>query len=546
MTSPAVDAIIVGSGASATIAAFPLLEGACRVLMLDVGDRDERDAPVPAAAFADLRRTDPHQHRYLLGDDFEGIDLGRTGPIAQVTPPRQYIFRGAPERLRTDAGDFAALESHALGGLAEAWGAGAFPFTDEELRRAGLDPATMSDCYEAVAKRIGVSGQVDDLAIWCGRLGAVQPPLELDSNARCLFERYRRNRRTFIESGFRLGRPFLAVLSRPLGGRAPNPGFALDFLANPGNSVFRPSLCLPDLLSFPGFTYRRGVLVTRFVETEGIVRVEGVDLCNDSKVWFESARLLVAAGTLGTARIVIRSLAKYDVELPLVCNEHVYIPCLHPATFGLSPDARSHSLAQLTFMFDPTSDQQHLVQGQLFSFAGLPLARLLKESPLPYRESIRIFQALSRSLVIAVVQHEDEASISKYCLLRRGGSERDDVLEIRYRRGVDEQRIHEDRERSITGFLRRLGCWPLRRAHPGSGSSVHYAGTLPMSRENRPLTTDADCRLRDTENVYLVDGSVLKYLPAKGPTLTLMANAHRVAGAMRDGLNRDGRSRTGA
>ena len=61
------------------------------------------------------------------------------------------------------------------------------------------------------------------------------------------------------------------------------------------------------------------------------------------------------------------------------------------------------------------------------------------------------------------------------------------------------------------------------------GASVHYAGTLPMTREPAPWTTDENCHSRDFKNVYLVDGSTFPFLPAKNLTLTLMANAVRVA-----------------
>jgi choline dehydrogenase-like flavoprotein len=70
---------------------------------------------------------------------------------------------------------------------------------------------------------------------------------------------------------------------------------------------------------------------------------------------------------------------------------------------------------------------------------------------------------------------------------------------------------------------------------PLHGASIHYAGTLPYSAEDRPLTTTPDGMLRNAPNVYVADGSSWRFMPAKGLTLTLMANARRVAGqAVRD------------
>jgi choline dehydrogenase-like flavoprotein len=70
---------------------------------------------------------------------------------------------------------------------------------------------------------------------------------------------------------------------------------------------------------------------------------------------------------------------------------------------------------------------------------------------------------------------------------------------------------------------------------PLHGASIHYAGTLPYSVEDRPYTTAPNGQLRHAPNVYVADGASWRFMPAKGLTLTLMANARRVAAqALRD------------
>jgi choline dehydrogenase-like flavoprotein len=61
------------------------------------------------------------------------------------------------------------------------------------------------------------------------------------------------------------------------------------------------------------------------------------------------------------------------------------------------------------------------------------------------------------------------------------------------------------------------------------GASVHYAGTLPMSRQAAPFTTTETCQSRDFDNLFVVDGATFPFLPAKNITFSLMANAVRVA-----------------
>ena len=71
------DVIVVGSGASGVHAAYPLVAAGRTVTMLDVGREDDvYDRLIPEATFAEIRRTDRQQHRYFLGDRFEGVPLG--------------------------------------------------------------------------------------------------------------------------------------------------------------------------------------------------------------------------------------------------------------------------------------------------------------------------------------------------------------------------------------------------------------------------------------------------------------------------------------
>lgn len=61
------------------------------------------------------------------------------------------------------------------------------------------------------------------------------------------------------------------------------------------------------------------------------------------------------------------------------------------------------------------------------------------------------------------------------------------------------------------------------------GSDIHYAASLPMS--NKPVLgqTDQFGELAGTDGIHVVDGASLSYLPAKSHTLTIMANAERIA-----------------
>ena len=78
-------------------------------------------------------------------------------------------------------------------------------------------------------------------------------------------------------------------------------------------------------------------------------------------------------------------------------------------------------------------------------------------------------------------------------------------------------------------MFRTMGCWPIKKINPGFGASAHYAGSLPFSTKEVLFTIQPGGRLSLTKNVFVADSSGFRYLPAKGITFTLMANAHNTA-----------------
>jgi choline dehydrogenase-like flavoprotein len=136
------DVLVVGSGPGGVNASAPLVAAGHRVTMLDFGNQDRHYAPlIPRRPFPEVRRDDPTQHRFFLGDRFEGIPFGPVRVGAQLTPPRMHILRDAIERQPIHADGFSVSMSLARGGLGAGWSAGVFPFTDEELAESGLSVA---------------------------------------------------------------------------------------------------------------------------------------------------------------------------------------------------------------------------------------------------------------------------------------------------------------------------------------------------------------------------------------------------------------------
>lgn len=522
------DVIVVGAGMSAVHAAQTLVESGRRVQMLDVGTRPGTNVPAPPEEdFVTLRERDPEQHRYFLGDAFEGIPWG---PAAHgLTPPRRYITEGTERWCPVRSRAFSALESLAYGGLGNGWGAGCAVYAPIELEAMGLDPVATADAYRLIAARIGVAAQVDDATPYCSA-GLENPhePLRMDVSISALHAAYLSRRERLRRRGLVMGKDPMAVLSRPHGDRGPLPYTDMEFWADPARAVWRPWMSLDALLRHDRFRYDADRFVLRFAEKEGAVEVTARRVDGGGDETHRAPRLVLACGALGTARIVMRSLGA--AQLPLLTNGYAIAACLHPRMLGRVLEQRRTSLGQLEMFHDPRGDGLGVRMISLYTYRSLLLFKLVKEAPLAHADALPLLRAIEPALVLATMNHPDAPAPGKTCaLVPDATSMTGDALHIEHAPTEAETRASLESQKVILWGLRQIGCVPLRVQQMPQGSTVHYAGTLPFADDEAPFSLSHEGRLAGTRRVFVADGSGFRYLPANGHSFTLMANAHLVA-----------------
>jgi hypothetical protein len=302
----------------------------------------------------------------------------------------------------------------------------------------------------------------------------------------------------------------------------------MDFWADHARAVYRPRWTLEELRALANFTYVPGRLVRSFRERADGVEVSATNLATGGDETHAARALVLAAGVLGTARIVLGSLGLHERPVPIVANPYTYAPCLNLAMFGREPADERHSLAQLMATFAPSDRRDPAAFVSVYSYRSLLTFKLMKETPLGARTALRLLGALIPMLTILGIHHADYPTPAKTMLLRRDRSGAPDRLVIRYGLDAGENERIDRAERAILRAFRVLNCYALKRVRPGHGSSIHYAGSFPMADKPGELRTSRDGLLARTAAVYLADGSLLPDLPAKGLTLTLMANADRI------------------
>ncbi|HKQ77194.1 MAG TPA: GMC oxidoreductase [Blastocatellia bacterium] len=528
--------VIIGSGASGVHLALSLLGKGYEVLMMDAG-RAKPPAVNPEDDFNGLKTNLSDPARYFLGSKFEAVvHPGSEGEYYGFPPHKSYIF-SHPDSFRYDANGFAPLLSFAQGGLAEAWTGGVYPLNAAELLAFPFDFEEIAPCYDEVARRIGVSGVIDDLARFYPVHDHLMAPLRLDPHSRLLLETYEKRKR-FLNQELKcfLGRSRVAALSQDVNGRKGCSYTGRCLWGCPTGAFYTPSLTLDQLLRHPNFEYAPGALVSHFkVNSERrVTSVVTESLGESGEREIEADHYALAAGTLSSSKIFMDSIWKATGEVikltGLMDNRQILIPFINPRMIGQEYDPASYQYHQVAIGIEGQEPGEYF-HGLITTLKTALAHPILQNIPLDLRTALAAFRNLRAGLGVLNLNFPDYRRESNYVSLQADDRTGRSSLLINYAPPEAEAETLRRIVKIVKKALWKLGCF----APPGMmhvrpmGASVHYAGTIPMSKTRAPYTTSATGQSHDFDNLYFADGSTFPFLPAKNLTFALMANAVRIA-----------------
>ena len=103
---------------------------------------------------------------------------------------------------------------------------------------------------------------------------------------------------------------------------------------------------------------------------------------------------------------------------------------------------------------------------------------------------------------------------------------------------------HHRLKKKLEQTLSRAGAHPVlleRSLYLGKnipiGGTAHQAGTARFGTDSATSVLDLDCKAHELDNLYLTDASFFPSIGAVNPTLTIIANALRVADRIKDRLS---------
>jgi hypothetical protein len=301
----------------------------------------------------------------------------------------------------------------------------------------------------------------------------------------------------------------------------------------PYGLIYNSSETLQQLIA-RGLNYRCGIVVRRVRDTGSGVDIEAIDLQTQAPVTLSGQRVFLACGPLGTTRILLESMGAYDHPLRLADSQYYMFPMLRYRKTGRPRREELHTMAQVFLEILDPAVSPHTVHLQVYTYNELYLAALKRMfGPVHPILAWPIGAVAQRMLLAQGYLHSDDSPSIELTLSPPRGRE-PGALHARVRPAPGDSRAIVLRViKKLKECKRSLHAFPvgpmLSITRPGRG--FHSGGTFPMRQHPGDFESDIWGRPHGFQCVHAVDATVFPTVPATTITLSIMANAHRIASA---------------
>lgn len=523
-------AIVVGSGPAAAATVHALLQSGWQVTVLDVGyelesenrEAIDRMAAQPASEWseADKKRI---THR---PPPVEGINHSKRSYGSD------FAFRDEGNLLAADWQRARSFHhSFAFGGLSNVWGSCMLPYAEQDLDAWPIRLRDLEDHYRAVMELVPCtsSGDDDPLESILPSYSSQHNPIRPGAQGRAFLNDLENSRSHLAQHGISGGKARLAIRATDYEGSPLCRYCNLCLSGCPDRLIYSSAQSFSTWISRDQIRYLPGHLVERVEETDSGSKVHGIRLAGKEPFRMEAGRVFLATGVLATAKILQSSRTDLPRRIRLLDSQYFIFPLLRFRAVGDVETEPAHTAAQVFLEINDKAVSKHLVHLQIYGYSAFLRDEVLRGwVRFPLRWTWLRKQFFSRLLIVQGFLHSEDSGHLQ--ITTSPGNRPDQALQIRPVRDPSSIRtIILLGLKLLANSLRLralvLPLWKL----PPPGSGYHSGGSFPMSRNPEAGQTDTLGRPVGWKFTHIVDSSTFPSIPATSITMSVMANAHRIA-----------------
>ena len=516
--------LIIGSGPAAAGAALALLDDpTVSITIVDVGITLEDEN---AAARDRLASTDESSWG---AEDLETIQhqpvtVGDGRLPQKRTYGSDYPFRdlGQQQGLHGPTGATPPIVSAAYGGFSNVWGAQTMPFSRPTFDSWPVSLDDLRPHYAVALTEMNVSGQEDALSRLFPHIVPPAPLPPVSKRTSAVLSAYTEHQSSIESLGITVGHARVALQSSAC------TRCGLCMTGCPTQLIYSASQTIDRLLATGRVTYRSATMAVRLAEDEQGPLVVVKDVASGDLETLRADRIFVGCGGMGTTQLVLGSIGPATQSLELLESVQFLLPAVSLRPADDLRRERNFTLNQFNMVYDDSGTGLDLVQ--VHFYPNSPAMEREFPDLLQGRAFAGLRGAALRRLSVGLGYLPSWASPTITIHSRTTGSS--SLPELTIER--ENPKMPPMLRRFITAMVKAspsLDLWPVVPMVSVSAAtkSYHFGGTFPLSATSGGYRTDRLGRLEQWRHIHLIDGSVFPSIPATTFTLTVMANAHRIA-----------------
>jgi choline dehydrogenase-like flavoprotein len=518
--------LVIGSGpAAAGVTLAALAAGDIEVCIVDMGEDLEPDKQTLLDEFGGQTPSSwPQEVSAQLTQQPQAEVAGELPQKRLFGSNYPFRDRGQLVGLTAADGGNKYTVSPAFGGFSNVWGAQIMPFSERTFDMWPVDYADLVPHYQKILAEIPFAGADDDYSRLFPLLEPADPLPRLSPPSSAALNRYSRHRDKVQARGVTVGEARLAL-------QAPaciECGLCLT--GCPHGLIYSSSHTLGPLIRKGLVQHRPGHLVEQVGEDEAGPWALARHVASGEPVTLRADRVFIACGGIGSTRLVAGSVRPNIRRIEMEESVQMVLPFLSARS---KPDPRTEStftLNQFNILVEYGRPGLDLAQFHMYPYN--PAFEDALPGPIRNVESLKrgVLKRTVAALGYLPSWHSPKIGLALTAAPAGG-------LPAVTLSSVPNPATRPTLARVFSKLLATapaLDLWPGLPVLSLSGpaKSYHFGGSFPhVPGKPRPgaLETDTLGRVAEWDRVHLVDGAVFPSVPATTFTLTVMANAHRIA-----------------